>query len=88
MHYDLHVIVIHAAQQFYNASTYVPVKSDHPNQLKRKTQMLTSIIDPEEKRRIIGDTFMTVCTLTSIYRLLVYQLYGVVSLVAKERAQL
>jgi len=54
------VAVITAAQQFYCATTYVAVKSDHPNPLKRKTLMLNSVVEPEEKRRIIGDTFMMV----------------------------
>ncbi|KAF6034129.1 GMPS [Bugula neritina] len=54
------VKVITAAQQFYCATTYVSVKSDHPNPLKRKTLMLNSVVEPEEKRRIIGDTFMMI----------------------------
>ncbi|XP_067946997.1 GMP synthase [glutamine-hydrolyzing]-like [Watersipora subatra] len=56
----LKVKAISAAQQFYTATTCVPVNGDHPNKLKRKTQMLNSITDPEEKRRIIGDTFMMI----------------------------
>ncbi|XP_042898106.1 GMP synthase [glutamine-hydrolyzing] isoform X4 [Parasteatoda tepidariorum] len=52
--------VLNASQNFYNGSTTVPVDRKDPNGRKRDTQLLCMTGDPEEKRKIIGDTFMRV----------------------------
>ncbi|KAG8185590.1 hypothetical protein JTE90_023289 [Oedothorax gibbosus] len=52
--------VINASQIFYNGSTTVPVDKKDPGGRKRDTPMLCMTTDPEEKRKIIGDTFMRV----------------------------
>ncbi|XP_054713979.1 GMP synthase [glutamine-hydrolyzing]-like isoform X2 [Uloborus diversus] len=52
--------VLNASQNFYNGSTTVPVDRKDPNGRKRDTPMLCTTSDPEEKRKIIGDTFMRV----------------------------
>ncbi|XP_052285932.1 GMP synthase [glutamine-hydrolyzing]-like isoform X2 [Dreissena polymorpha] len=54
----LHVKVIKAAHQFYSGRTYI--SSDCDGKKKRKTNSLATTVDPEEKRKIIGDTFMKV----------------------------
>ncbi|XP_060565730.1 GMP synthase [glutamine-hydrolyzing]-like [Ruditapes philippinarum] len=53
----LHVKVIKAAHQFYSGKTFISGSSDGK---KRKTNTLNTTVDPEEKRKIIGDTFMKV----------------------------
>ncbi|PRD36861.1 UNVERIFIED_CONTAM: GMP synthase [Trichonephila clavipes] len=52
--------VLNASQNFYNGSTTVPVDRKDPNGRKRDTPILCMTTDPEEKRKIIGDTFMRV----------------------------
>lgn len=51
--------VIKASTQFYNASTMVPVDKKEPNR-KRNTKVLCQTVSPEEKRQIIGDTFINI----------------------------
>ncbi|XP_045161563.1 GMP synthase [glutamine-hydrolyzing]-like [Mercenaria mercenaria] len=53
----LHVKVIKAAHQFYSGRTFITGKGEGK---KRKTNTLNTTVDPEEKRKIIGDTFMKV----------------------------
>lgn len=53
----LHVKVIKAAHQFYSGRTFI---TGCPEGKKRKTNTLNTTVDPEEKRKIIGDTFMKV----------------------------
>lgn len=53
----LHVRVIKAAHQFYSGRTYIACANGGK---KRKTNTLNTTVDPEEKRKIIGDTFMKV----------------------------
>lgn len=56
----LHVRVIRAAHTFYNGKTYVNCDPGDPNSRKRRTNTLNTTVNPEEKRKIIGDTFMKV----------------------------
>ncbi|CAG2182694.1 unnamed protein product, partial [Oppiella nova] len=49
--------VLNASHQFYNATTTVSVSKAEPNR-KRTTKPLCQTIAPEEKRQIIGDTFI------------------------------
>ena len=50
--------VINASHQFYNATTSISERGD-PNR-KRTTKPLCQTTNPEEKRKIIGDTFVRV----------------------------
>ncbi|KAK4307876.1 hypothetical protein Pmani_020386 [Petrolisthes manimaculis] len=52
--------VINARHQFYDGVTYIPVDSSDPMSRKRVTALLCHTHDPEEKRKIIGDTFIKV----------------------------
>lgn len=54
------ISVLNASQNFYNGSTTVAVDKKDPNGRKRDTPLLCMTADPEEKRKIIGDTFMRV----------------------------
>lgn len=60
----LHLSAVHAAHTFYSATTMMKVKTidrfGAPMTRKVKTKMLCQTTDPEEKRTIIGDTFMKV----------------------------
>ncbi|KAH8041872.1 hypothetical protein HPB51_019253 [Rhipicephalus microplus] len=55
----LRLRVVDASHQFYNGTTTVPIDPKDP-QRKRTTKMLCQTAHPEEKRKIIGDTFMRV----------------------------
>lgn len=50
---------INASLQFYNATTTIPVSRDEPNK-KYATKILCQTTAPEEKRKIIGDTFVRI----------------------------
>ncbi|XP_030842450.1 GMP synthase [glutamine-hydrolyzing] [Strongylocentrotus purpuratus] len=52
--------VVNASQSFYNGTTSVPVDKTDPKSPKRITKTLNLTINPEEKRKIIGDTFMQI----------------------------
>jgi len=52
-------IVIRAEHQFLNASTTIQVDPKDPKK-KRSTKMLCQVTAPEEKRKIIGDTFINI----------------------------
>ncbi|XP_013404318.1 GMP synthase [glutamine-hydrolyzing] [Lingula anatina] len=52
--------VVNASHTFYSGYTSLPVDSSDPNSRKRKTKTLNTTTNPEEKRKIIGDTFMRV----------------------------
>lgn len=60
----LHLSAVRAAHTFYSATTLMKVKAvdrfGAPTTRKIKTKMLCQTTDPEEKRTIIGDTFMNV----------------------------
>jgi len=57
-------VAVHASHTFYSATTLMKVKTvdrfGAPMTRKVKTKMLCQTTDPEEKRTIIGDTFMKV----------------------------
>ena len=52
--------VVRASHTFYNGTTTVPMDPSDCNSRKRKTSTLNTTINPEDKRKIIGDTFMKV----------------------------
>nr|KAG5698957.1 hypothetical protein BaRGS_024878 [Batillaria attramentaria] len=56
----LKIKVINAAHTFYSGTTSVPIDKNNPTSRKRKTNTLNTTTNPEEKRKIIGDTFMKV----------------------------
>jgi GMP synthase (glutamine-hydrolysing) len=58
------VTVRSAAHTFYNGTTTIPIddKSSAHSPRKRKTNTLNITTNPEDKRKIIGDTFMKVST--------------------------
>ncbi|XP_067658415.1 GMP synthase [glutamine-hydrolyzing]-like [Haliotis asinina] len=56
----LKVRVVHSAHTFYNGTTSVPIDKYNSNSRKRRTNTLNTTTNPEEKRKIIGDTFMKV----------------------------
>ena len=61
------ILVGNAAHTFYNAQTNVAENFDGKSTSIR-TQPLNITINPEEKRKIIGDTFMTViCTQYTLF---------------------
>lgn len=56
----LKVKYVNAAHSFFTGTTYIYDKhSELPNR-KKRTRMLNETVHPEEKRQIIGDTFMQV----------------------------
>jgi len=63
------VAAVRAAHTFYSATTLMKVKAmdrfGAPVIRKVKTKMLCQTTDPEEKRTIIGDTFMNVLPMFS-----------------------
>ncbi|BFZ22924.1 hypothetical protein BsWGS_25964 [Bradybaena similaris] len=56
----LKVRLIRASHTFYNATTSVPIDKTDAGSRKRKTNTLNTTTHPEDKRKIIGDTFMKV----------------------------
>lgn len=52
--------VVNAALRFYNSTTVISGKKDQSPVKKQVTKTLNVTTDPEEKRRIIGDTFIKV----------------------------
>ena len=52
--------MVSAAHQFYTGTTAISIDSNHPGSRKRKSNVLNTTTNPEEKRKIIGDTFMRV----------------------------
>lgn len=50
--------MVNAADKFYSGRTYV---TDSKEGQKRETNTLSKTVDPEVKRKIIGDTFIKVC---------------------------
>lgn len=54
----INLIVVNGSHHFMHATTF------HSSQVDDKfveTSRLVSVVSPEEKRNIIGDTFMQVC---------------------------
>lgn len=52
--------VVNAALRFYNSSTVISGRKDQPAVKKQITKTLNVTTNPEEKRKIIGDTFIKV----------------------------
>ena len=52
--------VVNAALRFYNSTTIISGRKDQTAVKKQVTKTLNVTADPEEKRRIIGDTFIKV----------------------------
>ena len=52
--------VVSVALRFYNSTTVISGKKDQSAVKKQVTKTLNMTADPEEKRRIIGDTFIKV----------------------------
>jgi len=52
--------VVNARHQFYDGTTSIPVDSSDPMGRKHVTNLLCNTYSPEEKRKIIGDTFIKV----------------------------
>ena len=62
--------VVNAALRFYNSSTVISGRKDQPAVKKQITKTLNVTTNPEEKRKIIGDTFIKVwacCFLPSVW---------------------
>ena len=51
---------VNASHQFYTATTMFPHGRKDGKFRKQKSDILNQCADPEEKRMIIGDTFMRV----------------------------
>ncbi|CAI9733685.1 synthase [glutamine-hydrolyzing]-like [Octopus vulgaris] len=56
----VNVKVIRAAEIFYHSTTTVPINKNDPQSNRRETNSLNNSCNPEEKRNIIGDTFMKI----------------------------
>jgi GMP synthase PP-ATPase subunit len=61
----IYIPVVSASLEFMDSDTMISEKKDsndavQPISAMRKTPLLCQVTDPEEKRRIIGDTFMLV----------------------------
>lgn len=56
----LKVKALNCKHTFYTASTSVPINKRDPNSRKRFTKLLCMTVDPEDKRHIIGDTFVKI----------------------------
>ncbi|XP_055502259.1 GMP synthase [glutamine-hydrolyzing] isoform X2 [Leucoraja erinacea] len=54
------VKVINAAHAFYNGTTTLPISEEDRTPRKRISKTLNMTTNPEEKRKIIGDTFVKV----------------------------
>ncbi|KAJ8357824.1 hypothetical protein SKAU_G00206180 [Synaphobranchus kaupii] len=52
--------VVKAAHTFYNGTTTLPISEEDTTPRKRISKTLNSTTNPEEKRKIIGDTFVKV----------------------------
>ncbi|KAM7439597.1 hypothetical protein ABFA07_011051 [Porites harrisoni] len=52
--------VVNAALRFYNSSTVISGRKDQPAVKKQITKTLNVTTNPEEKRKIIGDTFIKI----------------------------
>ena len=52
--------VVNCALRFYNSSTVIAGRKDQPTVKKQITKTLNVTTNPEEKRKIIGDTFIKV----------------------------
>lgn len=53
--------MVNAAHTFYNGTTTLPISEEDRTPRKRISKTLNMTTNPEEKRKIIGDTFVKVC---------------------------
>lgn len=53
-------VVVNAAHTFYNGTTTLPISEEDRTPRKRISKTLNMTTNPEEKRKIIGDTFVKV----------------------------
>jgi GMP synthase (glutamine-hydrolysing) len=51
---------VNAAHTFYNGTTTLPISDEDRTPRKRISKTLNMTTNPEEKRKIIGDTFVKV----------------------------
>ncbi|RXM98707.1 GMP synthase [glutamine-hydrolyzing] [Acipenser ruthenus] len=56
----INVKVVNAAHTFYNGTTTLPISDEDRTPRKRISKTLNMTTNPEEKRKIIGDTFVKV----------------------------
>lgn len=56
----LRLKVVNCALRFYNSSTVIAGRKDQPTVKKQITKTLNVTTNPEEKRKIIGDTFIKI----------------------------
>ncbi|XP_036203247.1 GMP synthase [glutamine-hydrolyzing] isoform X2 [Myotis myotis] len=56
----IQVKVINAAHSFYNGTTTLPISDEDRTPRKRISKTLNMTTSPEEKRKIIGDTFVKI----------------------------
>lgn len=52
--------MVNAAHTFYNGTTTLPISEEDRTPRKRISKTLNMTTNPEEKRKIIGDTFVKV----------------------------
>lgn len=52
--------MVNAAHSFYNGTTTLPISDEDRTPRKRISKTLNMTTSPEEKRKIIGDTFVKV----------------------------
>ena len=62
---NIYITVVSASLEFMDSDTMISEKKDVNDAVQsitamRKTALLCQVTDPEEKRKIIGDTFMRV----------------------------
>ena len=63
--FNIYITVVSASLEFMDSDTMISEKKDVNDAVQsitamRKTALLCQVTDPEEKRKIIGDTFMRV----------------------------
>ena len=63
--FNIYITVVSASLEFMDSDTMISEKKDVSDAVQsitamRKTPLLCQVTDPEEKRKIIGDTFMRV----------------------------
>lgn len=58
--FSLLFLVVNAAHTFYNGTTTLPISEEDRTPRKRISKTLNMTTNPEEKRKIIGDTFVKV----------------------------
>lgn len=54
------VKLIEASHNFYNATTTIHLKHNKGKEKKQSSRVLCQTLNPEEKRKIVGDTFMRI----------------------------